>query len=133
VNLRTDGQAGPLVLYDVVTAGVKPRSEGARVADGARSSLPDARSGGTRVARYSSLGPVVATSNCRDVSRSPRSRRTATRAAPLQRVGWIDPLSVLDDLRLTRVLSLRGKYEVETLSPDGERVFPRPLGRQRPL
>ena len=125
--LRTDGQTGPLVLYDVV-AGRRHASlpNGFAAANGrafvsARTLGPTA----TRVTRYA----------------LPSARAVAMRILPGRQ--WLAAVSptanrllfqtpapngftrytVVDGMRTTRVVSLRGSYQVETLSPDGQRVF----------
>lgn len=127
LTLRTVGHGGALVLYDMVT-GRRQVSlpKGLASADGRTFvSARGLASGATRLTRYAlPSGRVLATGNVPGrqslVAVSPDGRRVLLMIAGPPR---FTRFSVLDDLRLTRVLSLRGMYEVETLSPDGRRVF----------
>jgi hypothetical protein len=127
LTLRTDGQTGPLVLYDVV-AGRRHVSlpRGLASADGrtfvtTRTLGP----GATRLTRYAlPSGRVVATGLLPGrqwlVAVSPNGSRLLLRTVAPRA---FTRFAVVDGMRVTRLLSLRGFYDVETLSPDGQRVF----------
>lgn len=127
LTLRTDGQDGPLALYDMVT-GRRHVSlpSGLRSADGRTFvSAQKVRSGATRVTRYAlPSGRAVATRQLPGrqslVAVAADGRRLLLQVAAPR--GWTR-YAVLDGMRMTRPVSLRGNYEVETLSPDGQRVF----------
>jgi hypothetical protein len=127
LTLRTNGQAGPLVLYDVVARRQHvslPR--GLASADGR--TFVSARTldkKATLLTRYAlPSGRVIATLRLPGVqwlsAISPNGRRVLMQyRAPKGFTRY----AVLDGMRMTRAISLRGNYEVETLSPDGQRVF----------
>jgi DNA-binding beta-propeller fold protein YncE len=127
LTVRTNGQAGPLVLYDVVSRRQHvslPR--GLASADGR--TYVSARTLGkqaTLLTRYSlPSGRVVATRRLPGrqwlAAISPNGRRVLVQyRAPKGFTRY----AVLDGMRTTRAVSLRGNYEVETLSPDGQRIF----------
>lgn len=127
LTLRTDGQTGPLVLYDVV-AGRRHVSlpKGLAAADGR--TFVSARTLGpstTRVTRYAlPSGRAISTRNLAGrqwlAAISPTGRRLLlSTVAPK----GFTRFAVVDGLRISRLISLRGNYQVETLSPDGQRVF----------
>jgi hypothetical protein len=127
LTLRIEGQSGPLALYDMVT-GRRHVSlpSGLVSADG--TTFVSVRTLGartTRITRYAlPSGHVVGTTKLPGreslAAISPNGRRLLLRVvAP----GRSTRFAVVDGLRTTRLLSLRGDYEVETLSPDGRRVF----------
>ncbi len=127
LTLRTDGQTGPLVLYDVVAARRHvslPKgfaSADGRVFVSARTLGPSA----TRVTRYAlPSGRAVATRNLPGrqwlAAISPTGRRLLLQTVAAK---GFTRFAVVDGLRVTRLISLRGNYQVETLSPDGQRVF----------
>lgn len=125
--LRTEGPTGPLVLYDVV-AGRRHVSlpRGLASADGrtfvsTRTLGPEA----TRLTRHAlPSGRVVATKLLPGrqwlAAISPTGSRLLLQAiAPRS----FTRFAVVDGTRMTRLVSLRGNYQVETLSPDGQRIF----------
>jgi hypothetical protein len=127
LTLRIEGQSGPIALYDMV-AGRRHVSlpSGLVSADG--KTYVAARklaSGATRLTRYAlPSGRVAGTRQLPGrqslVAISPDGARILLQyGAPR---GWTR-YAVVDGLRMTRAVSLRGNYEVETLSPDGQRVF----------
>jgi hypothetical protein len=124
--LRPDGQTGPYVVYDVVAARrhlslpkglassdgrtfVSARTLGPKATQLTRYSLPSGRAVTTRLPGRQWVAAVT-----------PNGRRVLLQtAAPTGFTRY----AVLDGLRTTRLISLRGNYEVETLSPDGQRAF----------
>jgi hypothetical protein len=127
LTLRIEGQSGPFALYDMV-AGRRHLSlpSGLVSADG-RTYVTARKvgSGATRLTRYAlPSGRVVATRQLPGrqslAAISPDGRRVLLQfVAPR---GWTR-YAVVDGLRMTRAVSLRGNYEVETLSPEGQRLF----------
>lgn len=122
--LRTNGR---LVVYDVVSGTIRvtlPR--GVASADGrtyVAASSP--KSGPTTVRRYALpsgklLGSARVPGRLFAQAVSPNGRRVVLAGAGVRRA---TRLLVLDGLRPVRSVSLRGAYEVETLSPDGTRLF----------
>jgi hypothetical protein len=126
LTVRSGGPTGPLALYDLGTGRrVLSLPLGLRSADGSTFVSARARASGTVVKRYSLPdGRVVGTRRLPRslplVAVSPNGRRLLLQAvAP---AGWTRYV-VVDGLRITRTISLPGRYEVETLSPDGQRLF----------
>jgi hypothetical protein len=127
LTLRSDGQSGPLALYDMAT-GRRHVSfpSGLRSADGRTFvSARKLASGATRVTRYAlPSGRVVASTQLPGrqslVAVSPNGRRLLLQYVA---AGASTRYTVVDGLRMSRAVSLSGKYEVEALSPDGQRLF----------
>jgi hypothetical protein len=124
--LRPNGSTGPLVVYDVAARAERvtlPR--GIPSADGHTFvSATSTKTGPTTVRRFAlPSGRLVASRRVpgrllvQAVSRDGRQVVLAGARARATR------LVVLDGLRPARSVNLRGAFEVETLSPDGKRLF----------
>jgi hypothetical protein len=127
VTLRIEGQSGPLALYDVVAGRRHVALPSGLVSADGRTFVAARKlgSGATRLTRYAlPSGRVVATRQLPGrqslAAISPDGRRVLLQfVAPRGSTRY----AVVDAMRMTRAVSLRGSYEVETLSPEGQRLF----------
>jgi hypothetical protein len=124
--LRPSGSTGPLVVYDVATrAKHAALPHGIASADGRTFvSAISTQTGPTTVRRFAlPSGRLVASGRVQGrlivqaVSRDGRQVVLAGAGSRATR------LVVLEGMRPARSVTLRGAYEVETLSPDGRRLF----------
>jgi hypothetical protein len=127
--VQPDGPSGRLVAYDTKTGRpVFALPPGRASADGRThvTAVPRPRHGGTILTRYDvSTGRLVRAVDVPDlwtvaaVSPNGRWAALARRAGRNTHVGLVD----LQRARSVRSTSLRGNFEVETISADGRRLF----------
>lgn len=127
VFVQPEGEAGPLVAYDTRTLAERFTLPAGRAsADGRSFYVAVGRPTSTVLKRYDAssgnwMGMVILDGRWTLASVSPRGVRVALTAGagPSTRVAIVNS----DRLRLARRISLRGRFEVESISDRGDRLF----------